>query len=228
MKNLILLFSVYFFFFIHSNLFAEHWPTSFGFDVGMTSGGPAIDSKNNPLIIGTNKLTVCPGFTGSVWKEFYNPSEGANWGIKVKLNYTTWTLGNYGGGLLWGGSDPECMIFHYLSVPVLFHYKLGSSTIWQWDSNVKKYSLPFTRGIFLHAGVEPGILTGIGYGGANGDTFDSLKTNVKKFDIPLNIGVELYLQPVYFDLSYQKGLISVYPGYKDFISGIIFRLSFKL
>ncbi len=227
---------------------------NFGLEIGLplANFNPATKTEN-PLIQGSDPVKSGMGFTGGVFAEFMrarkktNGEYGPGGGVKIRLLYNYFEVDNL--EILNG----ETFKLSYIAGSVVYKVCLSSKEVDVPPSKdpdnieIKKrdprtYDITYnegrsysgyrtTRSFFIYFGPQFSSLQSILYKSDNSsytDGFTSKEKNVKKTDIALVGGVELWIGRLYLDLSYQKGLQPIYNGANVYLNGFVgkFGLAF--
>lgn len=223
--------------------------TNFSFEFGLPLVGISpIAKANNPIIQGADKWSNGMGISGGISAEFIGSRKKQNnktapgFGLKVKALYNFYECGNQ------QFSNGETLKITGFSVPVLLKFCIASGEVDVSSSkDPDKYSARrindreieitrhpgqfhpgyrTTRSFFLYIGPQYSSVNTISYESDNNGYktgFTSIEKNIKKSDLAYVAGVEMWLGRIYFDISYQKSMASVYTGSSVYLQGLVGR-----
>lgn len=231
----------------------QSWKTNFGIDGGGwwgMSGMSSLKQATNPLI--SSNLGDSYSLSADFYAEFLkirtrsdnkwgNKAPGV--GIKTKLDWEFFYADNGSGG-------GESIGLNYLDVPVLFEYCLsfhqgvtragvtpGNSTTSVYDhsdythiitvttpSHYNPGGAPTSSAIFIYAGPQVCYLFK-SFHDVGTNKFNPINDpNLRTSYLGLVTGFTFWLNQMNFDLSYQKGLQSIYNNKDLYINGFLFKV----
>ncbi len=232
----------------------QAWENNFGIDGGGwwgLSGMSSLKQANNPLIV--SNLDYSYSGSGDIYAEFLKMKKRDNnrwgnrspdFGIKTKLDWEFFYADNSGNG---GG---EAIGLNYLDIPVLFEYCLsycqgvtrGGVTPEYSHTSVYEHSdythvittttpahynpggAATCHGTFIYAGPQLCYLFK-SFHNVGSDKFNPINDpNLKNTYIGFATGFTFWVHQLNFDLSYQKGLQSIYNGKDLYINGFLFKV----
>lgn len=232
----------------------KKWVTNFGIEAGTDAmfgiaGVTPLKKADNPLI--NSDLKRQYAVAAGIYVEFLQLKNRANakwgatapgFGIKTKLDWQFFYANNSNNG---GG---ESLGLNYINIPVLFEYCLGyhqgvttasytpGTTTYNGRANsdgsvtVTENS---TSGTYNRGGSKTEMGTFFYFGPQMNYLFKSFNyngatikdPNLKNTYIGLVGGFTFWVHKVNFDLSYQKGMTSIYNGKTVTIDGYLLRIA---
>lgn len=217
----------------------------FGFPIAKIN---PVNNPDNPLIQGSDPLVGGLGFSGGVFAEFMGVRKktdgryGPGGGIKLRFQYSQQYIEN--GKFLNG----ETFTFNYIFASLVYKICIGSGevdippskdsdtyrarkltpNVWELEVQEGRTHPGYrtTRSFFLYIGPQTGSLQSLAYESDNSNyesSFKSVRPNVKKTDIALVGGAEIWVGRIYLDLSYQRGIQSIYTGSNVYLNAFVFK-----
>jgi hypothetical protein len=236
----------------------NQWKFNTGLDIGAWWGGTGLSSikqASNPLL--SSNLTSQVAYSGDIYFEWLHKKKltnkiGPGFGIKTKLVWDYFTANN-----AQSGNSYESVTLNYANVPVLFEYCLSfknkvtsahytpatsntTTTVIDHGYYANEYSytnttpggyyaggVPFSDAIFIYGGPQIAYLTK-GYHNVNGISNVINDPNFRNSYAGVIGGFCFYLNHINLDISYQRGLTSIYSGKNLYINGFLFKAGFNL
>ena len=237
----------------HAQGQSSPWTSNFGVEVGtdFASGQTGVSDLNatdNPLV--TQDLERRYAFEAGFYAEFLHlhtrqqlkwGSTAPGFGIRTGINWEYYRADNS------SSASNQSLGLNYADVPVLFEYVIGyrqgrtrasytpGSTTYHGVSNsdgsvtVTETSSP---GSYNPGGARTSTGTMLYIGPELGYLFESYNfsgnpiqdPNLRTTKLGLVMGIQFWLHTLNFDVCYQKGLSSIYPGKNLTVDGFMVKL----
>ncbi len=231
----------------------KQWKTNFGIDIGIPFGGlTPTTGSGNPMVQGGATLKDGMGFSGGATIQFIKTKKKSDgriapaFGIQLKALYNNFVSTASG---VYPSYDDQTIKISEMAVPILFKVcimskegDIKSST----DPDVieirkgshdGEYEGRYTPGqyhagyhttvaVFIYAGPQIGFLNNTTFESSSATYktgFETIRKNLKSNNISVVGGMQFMLGRTYFDVSYQKGLQTIYNGANVFMNGLIGR-----
>jgi len=217
--------------------FSQKWKPTLGIEGGMGGGGmTALLKTNNSIIRDNAELKKGFAYTGGAFLQIMRQ----NLGFEVKVDYSSY------GAEAESFSTPENINLRYLSVPLLFKVRLStregySSGSWTDESysligntlyhSPSQYSAggAFTSSVFLYAGAQYDMLKRATHTyGTTTKSVDDISGSLSETGYSLVAGVELTMNMLSFDFSYQKGMKPVIPLTDNYVNAFLVKIKFRI
>lgn len=232
----------------------KSWKTNFGIDLGLPVVGlTPTTAPGNPMVQGGVTLKNEMGYSGGLVLQFMKTKEKPGGRIAPSFGIQLKGLYNYFSGRADGvfpTYDDQTIGIGEMAIPVLFKVCLLSKEV---DVPASRdpdkieirrghrdgeYEGRYTPGqyhdgyrtsaaVFLYAGPQMGFINNITYNSSSStykSAFENMRTNLKSTNISFVAGMQLMVGRAYLDISYQRGLQTIYEGKNVFISGAIGRI----
>lgn len=227
------------------------WKTNFGIEGGLSIGGiTPSTAPDNPLVQGGAVLKGGFGLTGGASLQFIKTKKKSDGriapllGFQLKALYNNFT--SMADGVFPTYNDQTIKITEF-AVPLLFNLCISSKEAdiapsrdpdkieISRGSRDGEYEGRYTPGqyhagyhttlaVFIYAGPQIGFLNNVVYESGNAgykSGFESVRKNLKSNNLSAVGGIRFVAGRTCFDISYQKGLQSVYNGADVYINSWI-------
>lgn len=217
--------------------YSQKWKPNLGIEGGIGGGGmTALLKTNNDIIRDNSELKKNFVYSGGGFFQIMKPG----YGFEVKAVYSAY------GADAESFNTPENISLRYLSVPLLFKFRLSTGEGYQagsWSS--ESYSLigntlyhspsqysaggSFTRNVYLYAGAQYDMLKKAThtYGTMTKST-DDISGLLAETGYSLVVGAEIAVNMISLDFSYQKGMNSISMLSENRINAFMFRFKFRI
>lgn len=232
----------------------KSWKTNFGIDLGLPVVGlTPTAAPDNPMVQGGATIRNEMGYSGGLVLQFMKTKKKSDgrvapaFGIQIKGLYNYFMCIADGEFPTYNDQNFE---IGEMAIPVLFKACLFSKEAdiapsrdpdkieISRGARPGEYEGRYTPGqyhagyrttlaVFLYAGPQIGVINDIVYESSSSSyksAFENLRPNLKKTNMSVVGGIQFTGGRIYLDISYQRGLQSIYTGKEVFISGGIGRI----
>lgn len=217
--------------------FSQKWKPTLGIEGGMGGGGmTALLKTNNSIIRDNAELKKGFAYSGGAFLQVMRQ----NFGFEVKAVYSSY------GADAESFSTPENINLRYLSVPMVLKVRLSTregytSGSWTDESysligntlyhSPSQYSAggAFISSVFFYAGAQYDMLKRATHTyGTTTKSVDDISGSLSETGYSLVAGLEMTMNMLSFDFSYQKGMKPVMPLSENYVNAFMFKIKFRI
>jgi hypothetical protein len=218
--------------------FSQKMKPSLGFEGGMGGGGmQSLMKTENPFVVTNSELKKS-------WAYSYGPFlqlMSQKFGIEAKLNFNSFSAEAE------SFVTPEKLALSYVSIPIIMKFCISSKegvTSSSWSD--EKYTLigntlyhtpgeysaggnPFTANVFIYGGMQFDQLKKATHTyGTTNSTTESIISSMSASGTSYVAGLEMTMNMLSFDFSYQQSLETVIPGKAVKLSGFFVKIRLRI
>ena len=223
--------------FISIYSFSQKWKPTLGIEGGLGGGGmTALLKTNNDIITDNSALKKDFAYSGGAFFQLMR----SGYGFEISADYNAFAADAL------SLTTPERISLRYLSVPLVFKFRLSSGEGYQPGSwSDESYSLigntlyhsasqyspggSFTRSVFLYAGAQYDMLKKATHTyGTTNEVTEDISGLLAETGYSLVVGAEIAVNMISMDLSYQHGIKSMQLLSENRINAIMFKFKFRI